>query len=121
MNYFLVAFGGAVGACLRYFISISFANIFNSTNFLFLATLLVNIVGCFFIGYFAKLMKLEILSIWQQQILIVGFTGSLTTFSTLIFDAFRIYNTYNIYMAIFYIAISILLGFLIFILAYEVL
>lgn len=85
MTYLLVAIGGAIGACLRYFL-MNQTQLWLGKDFPY-GTLLVNIVGSFCIGaIYAWLTQHMELTDTIRQLLIVGLLGSLTTFSTFSFD-----------------------------------
>ncbi|MGE8024455.1 fluoride efflux transporter FluC [Staphylococcus pasteuri] len=73
----LVMLGGGIGAILRASIS-NYLNQFQSV--LPIGTLIVNIVGCIFIG---ALSGLSLHIQWINPFLITGILGGLTTFSTL--------------------------------------
>ena len=76
----LVAFGGALGAALRYGTHVLFARFTDGP--LPLGTWTVNLAGCFLIGLLAPIMGRAGLAEQLRFFLIVGFLGSLTTFST---------------------------------------
>lgn len=95
-NILLVSLGGAVGATLRFTITPHIDKLFNS-NFPF-GIFVINIFGCFFIGLLVsffenRLMLSESLKIF----LIIGFLGSLTTFSTFALDNFNLLNQKDFY------------------------
>ena len=81
-TFLFVAIGGPIGASLRYFVYLFFKNYLLS-NYLFLSTLFVNIVGSFLIGYVVMLMESKNLSTdFIKYFFIIGVLGSFTTFST---------------------------------------
>lgn len=107
-NLLFVALGGGLGSILRYL-----ANVWISKSFptkLFYATFLVNIVGCFliglFLGYFQKNSDNETLKL----LLITGFCGGFTTFSTFGLENYSFIQSGNIISALLYSAMSICLG-----------
>lgn len=74
-NFLIVGCGGAIGAMLRYGVTLIFVVLNLSNN---MATLCVNVVGSFCIGVLMK-------SIGQNPLLLfltVGICGGFTTFST---------------------------------------
>jgi CrcB protein len=84
--YGYIAVGGAVGACLRFFLSQLMLQWFGK-GFPF-GTLLVNVVGSLCIGIVYTLIEQEQIEIvlWRTTVAI-GFLGALTTFSTFSLDS----------------------------------
>lgn len=79
-NILLVAFGGSIGAVLRYLISIFMIQVFGS-SFPF-GTLLVNVIGSFFMGVIYALGQMSQISPELKALIGIGLLGALTTFST---------------------------------------
>ncbi len=79
-NILLVAFGGSIGAVLRYLISIFMIQVFGS-SFPF-GTLLVNVIGSFFMGVIYALGQMSHISPELKALIGIGLLGALTTFST---------------------------------------
>ena len=82
LNILYVALGGSIGASLRFSFLLLFKN-FLSLNYLFISTLIVNVIGSFLIGYIIFLLQTK--NITQEFIkyfFIIGILGSFTTFST---------------------------------------
>lgn len=77
--FLMVAVGGACGACARLALTLTVAR-FWSTN-LPLGTWAPNLLGCFLIGLLLPVLTRGGASLWQPLIL-TGFLGSFTTFST---------------------------------------
>ena len=73
----LVGSGGFVGAILRYLVSRGLAG----SAFPY-ATLLVNVLGSFVLGYVAGQLENGSLNEVHRQLVAVGLLGALTTFST---------------------------------------
>jgi CrcB protein len=89
--YIFIALGGATGACLRYFLSQLMLQWFGKGCPF--GTLLVNIVGSFFLGFLYSLLEhgqLEA-ALWRTTIGI-GFLGALTTFSTFSVDTLMLFQ-----------------------------
>jgi len=80
MNVFLVMAGGGLGALCRYAVSVLSLR-FIGPGFPW-GTAVVNLVGCFLIGTAGGLMERAMLprSLWL--LLVTGFLGGFTTFST---------------------------------------
>lgn len=89
--YIFIAIGGATGACLRYFLSQLMLQWFGK-GFPF-GTLLVNIVGSFFLGFLYSLLEHNHLetALWRTTVGI-GFLGALTTFSTFSVDTLVLFQ-----------------------------
>lgn len=81
MSYVYVAAGAIIGAPLRYFLQGRVQDLYGIG---FPAgTLFVNITGCFIIGVLATLAEeRDLLSREARLLLLAGFLGSYTTFST---------------------------------------
>lgn len=79
MNFILCGLGAVVGACLRSYLSDSF-NTKSAT--LPWGTILANHIGCFFIGIFLSMASRKELSSQFNTLLVGGFCGGFTTFST---------------------------------------
>lgn len=56
-------------------------------------TFLINVTGCFFFGLVWSLAQEERISQDMRMILLAGFAGAYTTFSTYIFDTVQLYGT----------------------------
>ena len=100
----LVGAGGAVGSILRFLTSVY---IVRSEPWPFpVATFIVNIIGCFCIGLFANLIPTENL----RFLLIAGFCGGFTTFSTFASENIFLINNNQWWLAVIYIVASIIIG-----------
>ncbi len=83
--YSFIALGGAVGACLRFFLSQLALNTFGK-DFPY-GTLLVNVLGSLLIGLIYSLIEQGNVSLVPWRTFIgIGFLGALTTFSTFSMD-----------------------------------
>lgn len=79
---FLVAAGGAAGAVGRYLAGLAVYRFFPAERFP-LATLLINVLGCFTIGLINELPAIRSTSAPGLRFLcVVGFLGAFTTYST---------------------------------------
>ena len=106
-TFLFVAIGGSIGASLRYFAYLFFKNYLLS-NYLFLSTLFVNIVGSFLIGYVVMLMESKNLSAdFIKYFLIIGVLGSFTTFSTFSIESVDLLLTKKFFHAFSYMFLSL--------------
>ena len=106
-NLLVVAAGGALGASLRYLTSIFFKYFF---YYSFIGTLVVNVLGSFFIGLFIYLLQNKSLS--QDLIryfFIVGVLGSYTTFSAFSFETIDLLINKKLLLSFIYIILSLVL------------
>jgi len=93
-NIIMLIIGGALGATARFTIS-QFIDKHFTTQFP-VGIFIVNIIGCFFIGLIMSLLqnKFQLNEVFRF-FLVIGFLGSLTTFSTFAFDNFNLFNMKN--------------------------
>lgn len=117
-NVILVALGGAIGASLRYVLSIA---INNSTNFGFNAgTLSVNLIGSLVIGLIMGWLSLQTNTTPKLYfLLVVGLLGGFTTFSSFSYDNFQMLTDGLYKPFILYFLISNIGGILLAVLGYK--
>ena len=108
-NILLVGAGGAAGSIARYLCQVAINSIY---PFRFpLATLLVNVLGCFIIGLlYAIAERTSILSLQFRLLLGTGFCGGFTTFSTFAFENMDLIRTGDTSYFLLYAFGSLLLG-----------
>jgi CrcB protein len=108
-NVLLVGIGGLVGSIVRYLVAVLFAGVFSPA--FPLATLTVNIVGCFLIGVlFALSDRGSILSPEWRILLTTGFCGGFTTFSTFSYESLRLLQDGEYLYVAMYILLSVVVG-----------
>ena len=89
-NLLIIGLGGFAGAVARYLTS-SFVQTASGSVFFPYGTMSVNMIGCFWIGFFAFLAESRgILSADVRMFVLVGFLGSFTTFSTFSFETMNL-------------------------------
>lgn len=106
-----LSIGGIAGTLSRYFLSASMNNLFFA-GFPF-GTMTVNTLGCFLIGVFIVIIEEKMMIPADMKILlVVGFCGSFTTFSTFILEAAHLIRGGDSMRALYYVGGSLLLGFI---------
>ncbi|WP_088066944.1 fluoride efflux transporter CrcB [Gottfriedia luciferensis] len=106
MNYFYLLVGGFFGAILRYIIGQSIHPLSNGFP---IQTLLINIFGCFFLGFFLPLAKVRLKP--EYTLLIgTGFTGAFTTFSTFALENVVLIDEKKLLLSFLYILSSLIIG-----------
>jgi CrcB protein len=110
MDYLAVAMGGALGACLRYFIGGTFfARAWTPFP---LATFVINVSGSFIIGFFLTLATERMnISPHLRLAVAVGFVGAYTTFSTFEYETIRLIEEGHIIHALLNVVLSVVVGF----------
>lgn len=105
----LVGLGGFFGTCGR-FAMYRLCGLIWSASFP-LGTFAVNIIGCFLFGLLSGVTeKTNILSATQSAMLITGFCGGFTTFSTFAGDICNLGGKGEWGVSAFYLALSVILG-----------
>lgn len=112
MPMILIGIGGAIGAALRYSVSILFFTTTETAAFPF-ATVAVNLAGCFLLGLLSSGFEQKItVNPNYLSALKTGLIGSFTTFSTFSVDVIQLLQHHSYFFAILYIFISAIFGFL---------
>ena len=101
----LVGLGGASGSIFRFLMS-EYVSKYSFMAFP-LATFLINVIGCFCIGLFGGLFPSNDN---LRFLLIVGFCGGYTTFSTFASENLYLLQNNQILMAIVYTLLSVVIG-----------
>ena len=109
MNIVFVGLGGFMGASTRYLISLYASKLFTSK--IPIGTLTVNILGSLIIGIVMELtLKTSLISPHMKLFLTTGFLGGLTTFSTFSYETMELIEKGELLLAIFNIALNLLLS-----------
>ena len=109
--FFIVGFGSFFGGGSRYLIQ-QFITRQYPSSFPY-GTLLVNILGCFIIGILFSLSeKAYLLSNEIKLLLVTGFCGGFTTFSSFSIENYAMLKDGQILYVLAYVGLSIFLGFM---------
>ena len=85
-TFLVIGIGGFCGAVLRYLVS---SNVQRLWGVPFVGTLTVNALGCLLIGFLHGLAESrQLFSAETRMLVLVGFLGSFTTYSTFGYDTF---------------------------------
>jgi CrcB protein len=103
-NILLVALGGAFGSAGRYLVSRLMESSFPW------GTLTVNVVGSLLIGLLVGLVSRGAVSPEMKLLLVTGFCGGFTTFSTFANESFGMMRTGDMLLAALYIGGSVAMG-----------
>ena len=104
-NLLLVALGGAVGSVLRYLLSGI------NTSFPW-STFVVNILGSLLIGILVGLVSKGVLSPEMKLLMVTGFCGGFTTFSTFANESFGMMKAGDVLQMALYVGVSVVIGIL---------
>ena len=112
-KWFNLILGGVAGTLARYFLAGAVYQILG-TGFPY-GTLAVNLIGCFLIGFLAALAEEKfLLGPNARLLLMVGFCGAFTTFSTFIFETSNLMRDGETLRAFVNVLASVIIGFLVF-------
>ena len=107
----LVGFGGMAGALSRYAITL-FSLEHLGLNFPY-GTLISNVTGCFIVGaVMSAISERMLLNENMRLLLVVGFAGGLTTFSSFAFETVNVFQQRDIWVPLLNIFANMFLGFL---------
>ena len=110
INLILVGLGGFAGSICRYTASRYAARMFPSALFPY-GTLFVNVTGCLLIGLLGGIFEArQVLSPELRALILVGFLGGFTTFSTFGNDLFLLARNGQSAAALADLAVHIVLG-----------
>jgi len=106
MTWLCVFVGGGLGAISRFALSSLLPSTIESGK-LPLGVLACNIIGCFLIGIVFALQK-ENTPTWLPPLIITGFLGGFTTFSSFGLETFKLYEAGYLLTALLYITTSLI-------------
>lgn len=106
-----VGLGGFGGAILRYLVSGWFQNLNSEAQFP-IGTLSVNLIGCLAIGLIGGWAdNNQLFSPQMRQLLLIGFLGSFTTFSTFSYEGLALLHDGQIGNCLLYMGLHLCCGF----------
>ncbi|MCK5580029.1 MAG: fluoride efflux transporter CrcB [Candidatus Omnitrophica bacterium] len=113
MKFISLIVGGALGTMARYLMS-GFVYQVCGTQFPY-GTLVVNLTGCLILGFLAALTGDKfILGPQAKLLLMVGFCGAFTTFSTFMFETANLIKDGETLRAFLNVIVSVVVGFIVF-------
>lgn len=107
MNYLLVFIGGGLGALTRFGLTQWIASLFAGR--FPLGILVCNLIGCLLIGYILGQTS-KVVPDWVGPLVVVGFLGGFTTFSTFASDSLHHFQAGNSQIAFGNILLSVIPG-----------
>jgi len=108
-----LAIGGLSGTFARYFLAGAVYELLG-TRFPY-GTLVVNLLGCFIIGALTTIAESKfLLSTNLRVLLMIGFCGAFTTFSTFIFETSSLIRDGETLRAFVNVIVSVIIGFVVF-------
>lgn len=103
-NVLLVALGGAIGSVCRYMLSG-----LNTVSWPW-DTFAVNLIGSLLIGLLVGMVSKGYISPEMKLLLVTGFCGGFTTFSTFASESFSMMKTGDILLMALYVGLSVSIG-----------
>ena len=104
-----IALGGAIGAVARHSVSVMMNSVMG-TGFPW-GTFTVNVVGSFLMGALIEVSALKLsMGLETRALLVTGFLGAFTTFSTFSLDVVTLYERGNMGLSALYVIVSVVVG-----------
>jgi len=113
-TYLLITVFGGIGCLFRFLVAQTTPKIVGIS--FPLATIIVNLLGCFLIGLFSEILNKKLIYIDEnlKNSITYGFLGGFTTFSSFSQDFFNLMNNNEIINAFLYLFISVFFGLILF-------
>lgn len=104
-----IMLGGGIGSVCRYLVSTGLNKRFGG-SFAW-GTMTVNLIGCLLIGFLVGLVDRSILPKEYRLILVTGFLGGFTTFSSFALESIGMFREKAIGAGILNVGVNVILGF----------
>lgn len=108
-DLFLIILGGGIGSACRYLVSTTI-NRYLGDSFAW-GTMTVNLIGCLIIGFLVGLIDRSILPKEYRLILVTGFLGGFTTFSSFSLESIGMLREGAFGEGLLNVGVNIVLGF----------
>lgn len=108
MTFLYIALGGALGCTARYALT-RFIGQFSPASFPY-GTWVTNLLGCLFIGFLGAVIVRNHLPSQLRLLLITGFCGGFTTFSTFAYESLHLLRTGAWLSFVIYATLSLWMG-----------
>lgn len=113
LKFILLAAGGIIGTIARYLLAGLVYEV-SGAGFPY-GTLVVNLLGCFIAGFLSAITESKfLLGPNLRLLLMVGFCGAFTTFSTFILETSNLIREGETLRALMNVIFSVVLGFIVF-------
>ena len=110
MSIIFVALGGALGSVLRYLLGTWVQSVSESIDFPY-GTLMVNLIGCFVIGFFSQLAETRgAFTSESRAFVFIGILGGFTTFSAFGNDTINLVRDGEMFNALANVGANVILG-----------
>ncbi len=107
-KFWFIFAGGGLGSIFRYYLG----KWFNGSEFLMpYGTFTANVAGSFLIGFLAGIIfKLQMQHSAWAYLVLIGFLGGFTTFSTFAFENFNFWKEGNVMIFFTYLSSTLIMG-----------
>lgn len=108
LKYTAIGLGGFLGAIARYVLGSYIGNRYG-VRFP-LGTFIINVSGSFLVGFILTLLARTTASAYWLYLIVIGFIGAYTTFSTFEYETFRAIQDGQVMTGLLNVGLSLVLG-----------